>query len=221
MQSWLRGYEKYDEDTLREWIQQTSIFRETLADMARGYLDALDKARSQDTNFDPRHDPQQVLKAEKIQEHLRAMAEPTKLYAGQLPGFPVVYRLELLLNVDPAGQPLSVVWDSNQPRDSSQYRVLRQTLAPRAALEMQYTLHAYEEQPLRALDKSRKLRWVGALAIFGTVAYLAWVYLVQRRRREEERQRSAAQQQIDQAEKLRLEEELRRKEIEQQQEETE
>src|SRR5262249_519964 len=64
-------------------------------------------------------------------------------------------------------------------------------------------------------------RWVGALAIFGTVAYLAWVYLVQRRRREEERQRSAAQQQIDQAEKLRLEEELRRKEIEQQQEETE
>jgi hypothetical protein len=120
VQSWLRGYEKYDEDTLREWVQQTSIFRETLSDMARSYLDALDGARGQHPDFEPRHDPQQVLKAEKIQEHLRAMGEPTKTYAGQLPAFPVVYRLELFLSIDRAGPPLSIVWDSNQPRDPSQ-----------------------------------------------------------------------------------------------------
>jgi signal transduction histidine kinase len=98
---------------------------------------------------------------------------------------------------------------------------LRQELNPRAWLEMQYTLHAFDEQPQRDLEKSRKLRWVGALAISGMVTYLVWVYLVQRRRREGEGLRLVAQQRIDQAEKRRLEEELRRKSIEQQQEETE
>src|SRR5262249_35280227 len=95
LQSWLRGYDAYDEATWREWIQQTGISRETVSDRPRAYLADLDKARRVDRRFDPTHDPQQVLKAEKIQEHLRAMGEPTKMYAGQLPGFPVIYRLEL------------------------------------------------------------------------------------------------------------------------------
>jgi signal transduction histidine kinase len=221
LQSWLRGHDKYDEATLREWIQQTSIFRETLSDMARDYLRELDRARDADSSFDPRHDPQQVLKAERIQEHLRAMGEPTKTYAGQLPGFPVIYRLQLFLAVDPERPPLTITWDSNQPRDASQYRVLRHDIDPRAWLEMQYTLHAFNELPQRDQEKNRKLRWVGALAISGMVISLSWIYLVQRRQREIERQRILVQQRIDQAEHRRLEEELRRKSVEQRHEEIE
>jgi signal transduction histidine kinase len=221
LQSWLRGHEEYDEAMLREWVQQTSIFRETLSDMARDYLRALDRGRNRDPRFNPAEDFQQLLKAEKIQEHLRSMGEPTKLYAGQLPGFPVIYSLQLFLVADPGRAPLTVSWDSNQPRDASQYRVLRHDIDGRAWLEMQYTLHAFNEQPLRDVDRNRKLRWVGALAITGMVISLLWIYIVQRRQREIEQQRVLTQQRIDQAENRRLEEELRRKEAEQRHEEME
>jgi signal transduction histidine kinase len=189
--------------------------------MARGYLDALDIAKAADPGFNPWRDPRQVLKAEKIQEHLRAMGEPTKTYGGQLPGFPVIYRMELFLDIGGGSPPLSIAWDSNQPRDPSQYQFLRADLGPRAWLQMQYTLHAFNEQPQRDLRRNRKLRSVAALAISGIVIYLVWIYLVERRRRETERQRVIARQEIDQVEKRRLEEELRRKNIEQQHEETE
>jgi len=221
LQTWLGGYEKYDENMLREWMQQTSIFRETISDMARDYLRDLEQARRSDPHFDPRHDLAFVWKVEKMQEHLRSMGDPTKMFAGQLPGFPVIYRLQLFLVTDPGTAPLAVTWDSDQPRDASQYRVLRQDIDPRAWLEMQYTLHAYNEQPLRDQEKNRKVRWVGALAIAGLLISFLWVYLVQRRRREIERQRLLAQQRIDQAEHLRLEEELRRQEAEGRREETE
>jgi signal transduction histidine kinase len=221
LQTWLGGYEKYDENLLREWVQQTSIFRETISDMARDYLRDLNQARRSDPHFDPLHDLAFVWKVEKMQEHLRSMGDPTKMFAGQLPGFPVIYRLQLFLVTDPATAPLAVTWDSDQPRDASQYRVLRQDIDPRAWLEMQYTLHAYNEQPLRDQEKNRKVRWVGALAIAGLLISFLWVYLVQRRRREIERQRLLAQQRIDQAEHLRLEEELRRQEAEGRREETE
>jgi signal transduction histidine kinase len=221
VETWLRGHDKYDEAMLREWIQQTSIFRETVSDMARDYLRDLDRTRDADPGFEPRHDLQQVLREEKIQEHLRAMGEPTKLYAGQLPGFPVVYRLQLFLVVDPGRPPLTVTWDSNQTRDPSQYRIIRHDIDPRAWLEVQYTLHAFNEQAQRDADKYRKLRWVGALAIAGMLLSLLWLYLVGRRQREAERQHVLVQQRIDQAEHRRLEEELRRKDAEQRHEEAE
>ncbi len=65
------------------------------------------------------------------------------------------------------------------------------------------------------------MRWVGVLAIAGTVFAILWVFLVQHRERDRERQRSLAQQQINQAEHSRLAEELRRREVEQRHEETE
>jgi signal transduction histidine kinase len=221
LQSWLRGYEKYDEAMLREWLQQTSIFRETVSDMARDYLRQLEKARQADPQFNPEDDIPFKLKAEKIQEHLRSMGEPTKLYAGQLPGFPVIYKLQLFMNIDPASPPKTITWDSDQPRDASQYRVLRQDIDGKAWLEMQYTLHAFNEQPLRDQEKNKKLRWVGALAVAALFISLLWIFLVERRQREVERQRVFAQQRIDQAEHQRLGEELRRKDAEQRHEETE
>jgi signal transduction histidine kinase len=221
LRTWLGGYQKYDENMLREWVQQTSIFRETISDMARDYLRDLDKARQSNPQFDPLHDLAFVWKVQKMQEHLRSMADPTKMFAGQLPGFPVIYRLQLFLVTDPTAAPLDVTWDSDQPRDASQYHVLKQDIDPRAWLEMQYTLHAYNEQPLRDQERNRKVRWVGALAIAGLLISFLWVYLLQRRRREIERQRLLAQQRIDQAEHLRLEEELRRQEAEGRREETE
>jgi len=221
LKSWLRGYEKYDEALLREWLQQTSIFRETVSDMARDYCRQPEKARQRDPQFNPDHDLQFVLKKDKIREHLRSMGEPTKLYAGQLPGFPVIYKLQLFMNIDPGGLPSTITWDSDQPRDASQYRTLRQDIDDKAWLEMQYTLHAFNEQPLRDQEKNKKLRWVGALAVAGLLISILWIFLVERRQREIERQRVLAQQRINQAEHQRLGEELRRKDAEQRHEETE
>jgi signal transduction histidine kinase len=219
LQTWLKGDEYYDRAALQEWIEEARVFRETLPKLVHEYLAQLDEAKD-----NPVKQFELAFEAESIQEQLKSLGSPTKIYSGYLPLFPTIYQLTLTFHVDPSLAPMApktIAWDSDLPRQQNQYRELDYQLDPRATLTVQYQLHAYNKRRKQEQAAAQRLRWVSLLALAGTAVALLWIYLVQRRQRERERQRILAQKQVDRAEHLRLEEELRRRDAEQRQEETE
>jgi signal transduction histidine kinase len=218
LQVWLRGAEGYDRWLMREWIVESRIFHDTLREMALDYLKTLDLAHA---NPDQDYGFQLSLKAERIHENLKAMATPPKQYPAQLPGFPVIYRLRLVLQPESSSEPVIVEWDSNISRHAGQYHELVEDVSDRARIEVQYQLHAYNTQQRVEQIGARKVRWIALLTAAGTLVGLVWIFLVGQRESERQRQRVLAQQQLDQAENRRLEEELRRRDAEGRHEETE
>jgi signal transduction histidine kinase len=201
--------QKYDEAVLREWIDESRPFRETLPELVRTYLEK---------TADPSHVPPEELvkRAEEIRVQLQSLADPTKEYQPQLPLFPAIYRLEL--NFAVPDSPLTpIIWESNIPRprntDKLEYLILG-SHDNRASLRIEYQLHAYNKRQRDEQEATLRLRWVTGLALAATALTLIWVYLVQRRERERESQRLTAQEQINRSRQLLLEEELRRGEIE-------
>lgn len=221
---WLKGNQEYDKAIMEEWIDEARVFRETLREMVSDYQKDLrslqDLRKAQAPNLEAEHWLLNVLqdKEDKIKEHLRALGDPpTKLYPGQLPGFPMIYRLEVEL--EEMRQPLA--WDSGMPRHPSQYRNLKHPLGPGAFLHVQYQLHAYHKLQQEEHEAAVRLLLLVGLAGAGAVLTGVWLYLVRRRERERRRQAALARHHLDQAERLRLHEELRRREAEQRHEEAE
>jgi signal transduction histidine kinase len=175
-------------------------------------VDTLDEARRRDPAFDPAQDGILQLKAEKIHQHLKALGEPvSKMYPQQLPLFPTVYRMEVVLR-DPAAGPrraLVITWDSELPRNRTQYKEVSYTIHPRAQVYLHYQLHAFNKQQQDEQQAQEASRQVLGFALAGLVPALLWVYWVQRRERDRERQRALMQHEKDQAERLLLENELR------------
>src|SRR5262245_57389605 len=73
-------WQETDENNLREWLNEAVVFRKSLPELVREYL----KSQYPDAT-----------KAEEIAEQLKALGVPTRMYQGQLPLFPEIYRLEL------------------------------------------------------------------------------------------------------------------------------
>jgi signal transduction histidine kinase len=228
-QWWSWGAGDYDHAALEEWLGEARVPSESLPELARAYLDSLDAARDRNPDRDPLEDLGLQLEAEKIHEHLKSLATPlTKMYAAQLPLFPVIYRMQVQFAEDKPGMSrpktgriLCVTWESGLPRNPTQYKKLPYQINERAWVEVDYHLHAFNKQQQeeqQARDRTRRL--IG-LALAVTVPALLWMYLSQRREHERERQRALAQHQLDQAERLLLEEELRRREAEHSKEEAE
>jgi signal transduction histidine kinase len=201
---WLRSDEQYDQESLREWIFEARIFRKSLPELVGDYMEKVDKARQTDPNSGPDTNPLLQLKINQIQEHLRSMGDPlTKMYPGQLPLFPIIYRLEINFDVTPPLPP--IVWDSSLPRPRSQESAQRSytaDLSPNAKnarLTVQYQLHAYDSR--ERLERQAKLRQRGIslLTLAGTVVACAWIYLAQKGEREHERQRAQSLEQVEQA----------------------
>lgn len=210
VRTWLRGNEAYDDSVLREWIEEARVFRDTLPELVRDYLAAIETA-----NPHAETDRYRLfLKGEKIREHLKSLGNPaTKMYSGQLPLFPVLYRLEVHLDI-PAGKTAGIavpplLWDSQLPRHPSQYRELIHPLGPQAKLILQYQLHAFNKRQTDEQAVSLRLRWVGILAVSGTALAGVWLALVQRRQWERQRQQALAKEQVDQAERRQEEAERR------------
>ena len=57
--------------------------------------------------------PGDATKADEIREQLRALGDPTRMYTGQLPLFPEIYRLEVRFSGPSA--PPQIVWDCEAP----------------------------------------------------------------------------------------------------------
>lgn len=231
---WLHGQEIYDQEAIKEWVREARVFT-SLPELLRGYLDLAERRRHLDKQLGTAAASQRdqikrdqralqeplALKREEVQEHLKALGNPpTKMYAGQLPLFPMIYRI--VITFDDAWQLSPITWDSELPRQSNQFRVLPpEPLQPGAWVQVQYHLHAYLQRQFKERQEATRRLWLSGLGVFFALLAILWVYLNQRRQRERQRQHLLAQQKVNEADRLRLEEELRRQEAERKHQEAE
>lgn len=201
--------QRADEYALREWLNESRVIRKTLPDLAREYLEYLDRVGQPDPT-----------KTEEIAEQLKALGRPTRMYQGQLPLFPEIYRLEMRFEMP--DRPPAISWDEGAPRPyrarSLDYSLLGD-LDQRAVLHVDYQLHAYNK---RQRDEEQRQALTLNMAMVAGVAIVlaaAWAWFFLRRERERELQQLFALQKIELAEKQVLENELRRQEAEHQQDE--
>jgi signal transduction histidine kinase len=244
LRTWLHGEESYDEAALQEWLDEARGYRGTLREMIDDYLvqaRAYVELRQQPAAFVP--EQARMLQLQKvagevavkhgeISEQLKTLGiPPTKRYSGQLPLFPIIYRLQVRFHLE--GSPLEqhssvrvgengfrldapITWDSGLPSDASQYQTLEHRLHPHATVYVRYQLHAYNKRQRTEQAHHQRLRQLSALAVAGTVLGLTWMVMVQRRERERERQRVVARRKVDQTERLLLQEERRHADTERQ-----
>jgi two-component system, cell cycle sensor histidine kinase and response regulator CckA len=227
---WLHGEEKFDQEAIVEWVRETRQ-NKTLPELSREYLDLhrqLHVLAAEQTDDERRRIAEQQfqVKKQEIEDQLKAMGNVvTKRNAGQLPLFPVVYRLAI--HFEPkdkdAGKIEPILWDSERPRQANQYRELDTPLldSHEAVITVQYTLHAYTQRQAYERQEVTRRLWLSGLGVFTAVTALIWIYISQRRERDRQRRQAKAEQQVGEAERLRLHEELRRQEAERQKEEAE
>jgi signal transduction histidine kinase len=243
LQTWLHGEESYDRAALQEWLDEVRGYRGTLREMVEDYLNcAHDYTRLRRAHPDEagqKEHPEVVaarkllaIRRQEIHEQLQTLGvPPTKRYAGQLPLFPLIYRLQVRFHTE--GSPFAdlsgvragdngvlldapIAWDSGLPTDASQYQMLDYRLHPYATIYIRYQLHAYNKRQRIEQAHHQRLRQLSVLAAAGTVLSLTWMIVVQRRERERERQRLLARQKEDQTERLLLQAERRHAETERQ-----
>ncbi len=215
--------EEADEDNLREWLDEALVFRKTLPELVREYLKLTQRHRTEDLA----HDDEVRLKHEEIREQLKALGIPMKMYPGQLPLFPVVYRLEIRFRpTSPDLELPPILWDSELPRDRERVRTLIHPMLGksdlRAELRLEYQLHAYTYK----LQEAAQRKWLLQAGVIGLalVALLVtggFAYRVLRREHERETHQLLAQQEVEKAQKQSLENELHRQEAERRREEVE
>jgi len=200
-----------DEAAMEEWIRETRVPK-TLPALVREYINWVRQGNQDDDNA----------WKEEFKALLKTLGDPIKEYSGQLPLFPVIYRIELEFQERDKTFPRTLVWDSEVPRHPSQFRTLdHYRVHDNVTVTVEYQLHAYNKRSQDEQQAARQLRWVSGLAVAATALAFLWIYLLQRREQQRERQRALAHQQISQAERLLLMEELRRQEAEHRQEESE
>lgn len=196
------AWRKADENNLREWLNEARVFRKTLPELVREYLDS---------------DPG---KAPEIAEQLRSLGNPTRMYQGQLPLFPDIHRLEVYFPGQTDREP--IFWDDGAPHPRGG-RVLDYPLLGendgRAMLRVEYQLHAYDKRQRDEEHRQALTLGVTILAVAAAFLMGLWVWFFLKRERRRELEHLVAQQQIEHTEKLLLENELRSQEAERKQDE--
>jgi signal transduction histidine kinase len=231
---WRHGESLYDEQAIKEWVREARVGDRSLPEILREFLKEADVTSEKLQAGDP--DAARLLydhkqKRAEIEEMLEALClPPTKIYAGQLPLFPVIHRLEVRfdvqlkakydksLNFDP------IAWDSENPRLPNQFRDLDGYDLLRdqgVTIHVQYQLHAYMQKQFKEREDDAKRRLVNIWVLFFAFVALLWMLIMQRREAARADQRILAEQQIQESRRKHLEEELRRQEAERKQEEAE
>lgn len=170
--------EESDEAIVREWLDETRPFRKTLLELIREYLHLQEEARA------GRALPADVVtKRAEIDEQLRALTEPTRAYENKLPGFPILFRLGVVIPSE-AGETEQIVWTNPLPRplsgSNSRVRTLRYSPAnlygQPVYVECEYQLHAFNKLQRREQDRRRESLVAGAVLIAAML--LAVVFVV-------------------------------------------
>jgi signal transduction histidine kinase len=237
LQWWLRGEEIYDEQAMKEWVREARVGIRTLPEMLKYFAESADlnsaQLRAADNNP---HLSSVVLflheqKREELREMLRALGSPpTKIYTGQLPLFPVIYRLEVVFDddfknrYDPRLSFTPIAWDAEIPRHPNQYRELPPyplLHSGGAAVRAEYHLHAYMQRQFKEREDAVRRLSLTIGGVFIAFVAVIWVFLAQRRERQREQRRQLVEQKVHEAQRRHLQEELRRQEAERKQEEAE
>jgi signal transduction histidine kinase len=231
--SWQRGEQVYDEQAVQEWVRETRVGSQSLPELIKEFLDesakTSEKLRAGESAAPLLYEHDKTTRA-KVQEMLEALCTPTKIYSGQLPLFPAIYRLEVRFDdalkekYDPRLNFEPIVWDSGNPPLPHQYRTLEGYEIFRdegVKVDVQYQLHAYMQKQFKEREDDSRRRLVNIWVLVFVFLALGWMLLLQRRQDARERQRQQTEQQIQESKQKHLEEELRRQEAERKQEEAE
>ena len=237
LEYWRNGQSIYDRHAIQEWVREARVDDKGLPELLEEFLVLTDetneklKTASEDAVSETclPHDE----KRREIHELLQALCvPPTRMYGGQLPLFPMIYRLEVdftelkekhydrRLNFTP------IVWESDIPRyqEEHQFRRLDGYHLMRdkpVRIHAQYQLHAYMQTQFKERKDERNRRFVNSGVLFLAAVALLWMLIIQHREAERERQRQLSEQQVHESRQKQLEEELRRQEAERRQEEAE
>ena len=188
--------EEADSATIREWIDEARNFRKTLPELVREYLRLRDETRHTGTP-DPQLLDRLREKHDEIEDHMRGLGDPTRAYLGQLPSFPVIYRLEVALLAHESSEAHSIAWDSPlpHPRQMSEHRVRVLEYQPtgvpqnRALIRCEYQLHAFNKLQQREADRQRVYLLAGAVLIAATMLAVWFMYRFLQRERQREIER--------------------------------
>ena len=235
---WRNGEMLHDEYAIKEWVREARVGSRSLPEMLKEFLqsskastDKMQASAASAASIRYVHDQERA----EIKEMLQALSLPlTKIYAGQLPLFPIIYRLEVRFDddlrqrYDPRLNFAPIVWDSENPRHPNQFRELNGYPILRDAgvrIHVQYQLHAYMQKQFKERRDAAKTRLINFWVLFCVSVAILWMLFFQRRETERERQRERlrqlTEQQIQESRQKHLEEELRRQDAERKQEEAE
>src|SRR6185437_12488263 len=208
-----------DEEDIREWLNETRVFRKSLPELLDEYVE-LARSPVQDT-------PRWEAKHEEIVAHLSALAEPTRKYSGKLPLFPELYRVGVEYpGPPPAGQSNHPTWVSPMPRPGAdaraQVRIVDYPAGSGAArIHCEYRIHTNhrfeeEQQALRYWQIPLVAFLVPATGLAGFLAFRAM-----RRERQRELEQAATERAAELSERELLETRVRQQAAEQDAEELE
>jgi two-component system, cell cycle sensor histidine kinase and response regulator CckA len=205
-----RLWQRTDQANLREWLDESRVFRKSLPEMIRDC--ATEQRQARDKPSDDSAAPDLQARADEIHEQLMAMTDPTRIYKEQIPLFPEVYRIEVQFT-DATIPP--IVWESPvpRPRQDGQVHQLVHNVTDNGQtvghILCDYRLHAYARTRREEEERARAEWTVGALVVVaGAVALIGIItFLVRERRRE--LGRLHIQREKEQTQKLLLEEQLR------------
>lgn len=222
--------QKYDEESLREWIEESRIAGHTLRDATTDYTKLLQqdpdrsadlKAIDQDTPLLPTDDSVRI-KAKEVADFLKALAEPSRIFQTQMPLFPEIYSLEAGASEDGKWKPFAA-WHSPVPRPrmvaKEQNGSFRHILANGIEIQVEYRLHAYNTVERADKDQRREEGIGGGVVLGGSTIAAIWLSLFLRRERNKELMRMRVDQAREHAVAEALAERLRAEQAERNKEE--
>ncbi|MBA4187514.1 MAG: hypothetical protein C0467_05790 [Planctomycetaceae bacterium] len=173
--------EESDRADMREWLDNTRIFRKTLAELTREHVELL-----LDPAPGPDHPNRLKNKRDEISEQIRAMTEAPRVYSSQLPLFPEFYKLEVDYEGvhPPAGRDASPIrWESPKPKPGGHARAQLHTLSfepplgrpdATAVIRLEYRLHTFHQMQ-KQQDDFRFWQSITAAILIPTTLFVGWL----------------------------------------------
>ncbi len=161
---WIRGEVGYEQNILKEWLEEARIFRKSLPGLIKEYKKLLNSIGSTNDDFSQNLKQAAIIRREEIHQHLRALGEPaTKIHPDILPLFPTFYEIKVSYTEEP-DKP--IFWSSGLPFQPGQCQKLEYAITEGAVVQVYYQLHAYDKRWALEKEKMSRGRWlfiVGAL----------------------------------------------------------
>ncbi len=155
---WIKGEAKYEQNILKEWLEEARVFRKSLPELVDDYRKL---TITKNIELEPLQDGLKQLalvRREEIYQHLRALGEPpTKIHPGILPLFPTFYEIEINI-AEESDRPIS--WASGFPFQAEQCQLLEYMIAENTRVKLYYQLHAYDRRRAIEQEKLSRGRWL-------------------------------------------------------------
>ena len=95
---WIKGEAKYEQNILKEWLEEARVFRKSLPELIDNYRKLADTENTKVESLQDGLNQLVLVRREEIYQHLRALGEPpTKIHPGILPLFPTFYEIEITI----------------------------------------------------------------------------------------------------------------------------